>query len=83
MRTTGTLPPQRPPHTNTVNETVFDQIFHRLYDNSPTCIFILKESVSIFETNFFFVLGGCVAWNFVFNSSLRIKRRKNPALLSA
>lgn len=32
---------------------------------------------------FLFVLGGCVAWIFVFNSSLRIKRRKNPTLLSA
>lgn len=34
---------------------------------------------------FLFVLGGSVAWIFffVFNSSLRIKRRKNPTLLSA
>lgn len=30
-----------------------------------------------------FVLGGCVAWIFVFNSSWRIKRRKNPTLLAA
>lgn len=32
---------------------------------------------------FLFVLGSCVAWIFVVNSSLRIKRRKNPTLLSA
>lgn len=44
----------------------------------------MKKSVSIFETTFFlFVLGGWVTWIFVFNSSLRIKRRKNPTLLSA
>lgn len=66
------------------NETAFGKIFHRLYENSPTCIFIMKESVSMFEIILFlFVLGGYVAWIFVFNSSLRIKGRKNPTLLSA
>ena len=40
------------------NEAAFGQIVHRLCDNSPTCIFIMKESVSIFETTVFFVCFG-------------------------
>lgn len=40
------------------NEAAFGQIVHRLCDNSPTCIFIMKASVSIFETTFFFVCFG-------------------------
>lgn len=61
------------------------QIVHRLCDTSPTCIFIMKAMFLYLETTFFFV---CFGWLcgliFVFNSSLRDKkRRKDPTLLSA
>lgn len=55
----------------------FWQFSHMHIHHEGECFYIWNYFVCLF------VLGGCVAWIFVFNSSWRIKRRKNPTLLAA